>query len=100
MDGLAETITDSLVGLMQGKKGAWTQFAHQLGRQMINYSVKQFMADGLKMFNIGNGAKNAALDRASSAASEIEKLAGAGITAATATVNAGTVMVNGSPLGG
>lgn len=90
---------DALVDALTGKAGSFTEFGRQIGKQMVSFAVKQFMADGIRMFNIGNKAKDMALDKASAAASQIEALkANQMIQAGMATVNANVVNVGGAPL--
>lgn len=92
-ENFADGLADAISGAISGDAGSFRKFAANLGKQMVNMAVRQLMADAIKGF--GNPAKDAAMSKADAALQKLDALKDAGINAPQATVNAGTVNLNG-----
>lgn len=101
----ASGLSGAISGALKGNKNAWSNFISNMSGKLIDTSVNQLLKDA---FTNGSGnAKDGISGMISSMfmgstpgadGSALNKMAGA-ITTPSATVNAGVVNVNGSPLG-
>lgn len=92
--GFVDAIVNGINGNDMG--GALRAFAVQLGKNMVDFAVKGIARDFIQSTGIGSGPKNAALDRAQSAADDLNKLKNEQLVQAQqAVVNAGQVTLNG-----
>ncbi|WP_113155964.1 phage tail tape measure protein [Nitratireductor sp. OM-1] len=112
----ASGLSDALVGVFTGQKGAITGLLRNLATGMVRLGVNQIMKNMVQSFQGGGGAsgmgkggiggffsrlfgrgdqeQSPAKDAASTVQDAVQQM-----TAANMTVTAGTVMINGSPVG-
>ncbi|MCL4743836.1 MAG: phage tail tape measure protein [Burkholderiaceae bacterium] len=91
-------LSDALADLFTGTGNSMQQWAANLGKQMVRLAINHMLKDLLSgMFP---DRRQAALDRASQALNKVEQLGVKGINTPQAIINAGSVAINGTPLGG
>lgn len=111
---IAGGLSDAITGVLTGAQGSWTNFLRSIASSMVKIGVNQLLknlfqgvqggASGMgsgisgffsKLFGGGQQAASpAATDTASAVQSAVQQMATASMT-----VNAATVMINGTPLG-
>lgn len=110
---IAGGFSDAVAGVLSGAQGSWTNFLRNIGQSMIKIGVNQFLKNVLqggtsgagnatsgisgffsKMFGGGQTSNAPASSATDAVQSALQSMATASMT-----VNAATVMINGSPLG-
>ena len=91
------SLADALTDLFTGTGNSMRQWAANLGKAMVRLAIQHILKDIFSA--VMPDPRQAAIQRANQALDRIEKLGTAGINAPQAIVNAGTVHVNGTPLG-